>query len=66
VLARLGKPLHWIGFNDASHTWEPIAEDGDGAYQHIRVGLQLVDRKGRCATPTCRSSMSRSRIWRPN
>ena len=46
VLARLGKPLHWIGFNDASHTWEPLAEDGDGAYQHIRVGLQLVDRKG--------------------
>ena len=46
VLARLGKPLHWIGFDDASHTWEPIAEDGEGAYQHIRVGLQLVDRKG--------------------
>ncbi|EXI64560.1 MAG: cell division protein ZipA [Candidatus Accumulibacter adjunctus] len=46
VLARLGKPLHWIGFNEESHAWEPISEDGDVAYQHIRVGLQLVDRKG--------------------
>ncbi|HRD87856.1 MAG TPA: cell division protein ZipA C-terminal FtsZ-binding domain-containing protein, partial [Accumulibacter sp.] len=46
VLARLGKPLHWIGFDDESHSWQPIAEEGDGAYQHIRVGLQLVDRKG--------------------
>ncbi|HRL78632.1 MAG TPA: cell division protein ZipA C-terminal FtsZ-binding domain-containing protein [Candidatus Accumulibacter phosphatis] len=46
VLARLGKPLHWIGFNDESRAWEPIVEEGDGAYQHIRVGLQLVDRKG--------------------
>lgn len=46
VLARLGKTVNWIGFNEQSHEWEPILEDGDGAYRHIRVGLQLVDRKG--------------------
>jgi FtsZ-interacting cell division protein ZipA len=46
ALARLGKTVNWIGFNEHSHQWEPILEDGDGAYRHIRVGLQLVDRKG--------------------
>lgn len=46
ALARLGKTVNWIGFNEHSHEWEPILEDGDGAYRHIRVGLQLVDRKG--------------------
>ena len=46
ALTRLGKTVNWIGFNEHSHEWEPILEDGDGAYRHIRVGLQLVDRKG--------------------
>ncbi len=46
ALARLGKTVNWIGFNEHSHEWEPILEDGDGAYRHIRIGLQLVDRKG--------------------
>ncbi|MCM8594473.1 cell division protein ZipA C-terminal FtsZ-binding domain-containing protein [Accumulibacter sp.] len=46
AIARLGKPVNWIGFNEESHEWEPIAEDSDCAYRHIRVGLQLVDRKG--------------------
>ena len=46
ALERIGKPLNWIGYNETSREWEPIVEDSDGAYQHIRVGLQLVDRKG--------------------
>ncbi|HRF13475.1 MAG: cell division protein ZipA C-terminal FtsZ-binding domain-containing protein [Candidatus Accumulibacter phosphatis] len=46
ALARLGKPLHWIGFNEQEHAWEAILEDTDSAYQHIRIGLQLVDRQG--------------------
>ena len=46
ALARLGKPLHWIGFNEQEHEWEAILEDADSAYQHIRIGLQLVDRQG--------------------
>lgn len=45
-LARLRKPVNWIGYNEASHAWEPILEDSDSAYRHIRVGLQLVDRQG--------------------
>lgn len=46
ALARLAKPVHWIGFNEQAHEWEPIVEDSDSTYRHIRVGLQLVDRKG--------------------
>lgn len=45
-LARLGKPMHWIGYNEQGHEWEPIVEDSDSDYRHIRVGLQLVDRQG--------------------
>ena len=46
ALARLGKPVHWIGFNEQEHEWEPILEEADSAYRHIRIGLQLVDRQG--------------------
>lgn len=46
ALARLAKPVHWIGFNDDAQEWEPIIEDSERTYRHIRVGLQLVDRKG--------------------
>lgn len=46
TLARLGKPVNWIGYNESAHAWEPIVEDSDRTYQHIRVGLQLVDRQG--------------------
>jgi hypothetical protein len=46
ALARLGKPVHWIGFNEQEHAWEAILEDTDSAYRHIRIGLQLVDRQG--------------------
>lgn len=45
-LARLAKPVHWIGFNEQAHEWEPIIDDSDRDYRHIRVGLQLVDRRG--------------------
>ena len=46
ALARLEKPVNWIGFNEHSQEWEPIVEDGERGYRHLRVGLQLVDRKG--------------------
>jgi hypothetical protein len=46
ALARLEKPVNWIGFNEQSQEWEPIVEDGERGYRHLRVGLQLVDRKG--------------------
>ena len=46
VLARVRKPLHWIGYNERSREWEPIIDDGDSEYRRIRIGLQLVDRHG--------------------
>lgn len=46
TLARLSKAVHWIGHNEDAHAWEPIADDSEREYRHIRVGLQLVDRKG--------------------
>lgn len=46
ALARIGKAVNWIGYNESAREWEEIADDGDNVYRHIRVGLQLVDRKG--------------------
>lgn len=46
VLARIRKPIHWIGYNEYTREWEPIVDDGQSEYRRIRVGLQLVDRKG--------------------
>lgn len=46
ALARLGKPVNWLGYNEDLRDWEAIRDDSDGIYRHVRVGLQLVDRKG--------------------
>lgn len=46
VLARIRKPVHWIGYNELSREWEPIIDDGASEYRRLRVGLQLVDRQG--------------------
>ena len=46
VLARVRKPVYWLGFNETSREWDVIVDDGQSAYRRIRVGLQLVDRKG--------------------
>jgi len=46
VLARIRKPVHWIGYNERSREWEAIIDDGDSEYRRIRAGLQLVDRNG--------------------
>ncbi len=46
VLARIRKPVHWIGYNERSREWEAIVDDGESEYRRIRVGLQLVDRQG--------------------
>lgn len=46
ALARVRKPIHWIGYNERSREWEPIIDDGDSEYRRIRAGLQLVDRNG--------------------
>lgn len=46
ALARVRKPIHWIGYNERSREWETIIDDGDSEYRRIRIALQLVDRSG--------------------
>jgi hypothetical protein len=46
ALARIRKPIHWIGYNERSCEWETVVDDGESEYRRIRVGLQLVDRRG--------------------
>jgi ZipA-like protein with FtsZ-binding domain len=42
------RSVQWEGFDEASASWEPL--DAGGSYSKMRVGLQLVDRRG-AATP---------------
>ena len=46
ALARLRKPVNWIGYNEYSREWETIVDNGQNEYRRLRVGLQLVDRRG--------------------
>ena len=46
TLARIRKPLLWVGFNEATREWESIVADGQREYRSLRIGLQLVDRRG--------------------
>ncbi|MBS1197953.1 MAG: putative ZipA related protein involved in cell division [Proteobacteria bacterium] len=46
ALARISKPVLWVGFNDKQREWEIIQTDSDRAYRRLRIGLQLADRRG--------------------
>lgn len=46
VLHRLGKPVHWIGYNEAAREWQRLASDHELEVRRLRVGLQLVNRLG--------------------
>ena len=46
ALSRVRKPVHWIGYDEAAGEWRPISGQSDGEFRHVRVGLQLVDRRG--------------------
>lgn len=46
ALARLRKPVRWLGCNERTREWEPLREDSTAEYRRLRVGLQLVDRRG--------------------
>lgn len=46
ALARLRKPVRWLGCNERSREWEPLREESGAEYRRLRVGLQLVDRRG--------------------
>ena len=45
-LQRVGKPVHWVGFNDLNRQWERLAADSEAPVRRLRIGLQLVDRQG--------------------
>lgn len=46
ALARIRKPVQWVGYNEFAREWEPIVDDGKNEYRRLRVGVQLVDRQG--------------------
>lgn len=46
ALARISKPLVWVGFNERQREWEIVRPDSEKAYRRLRVGLQLADRRG--------------------
>ncbi|MDS4014943.1 MAG: cell division protein ZipA C-terminal FtsZ-binding domain-containing protein [Candidatus Accumulibacter sp.] len=46
AMQRIEKAINWIGYNEESNEWDLIADDSDRAYQHVRIGLQMVDRRG--------------------
>ena len=46
IQGRIKRSIHWIGYNKQAARWEVISEQSQTEYQHIRVGLQLVDRQG--------------------
>ncbi|WP_374327499.1 cell division protein ZipA C-terminal FtsZ-binding domain-containing protein [Azonexus sp.] len=46
VLRRLGKPVHWVGFDESRRKWLPLHSDEDIAVRRLRIGLPLVNRLG--------------------
>lgn len=46
VLQRVGKPVHWVGFNERSREWERLRSDSELPVRRLRIGLQLVNRLG--------------------
>ena len=46
TLQRVGKPIHWVHFNERNREWERIVPDSEVPVRRLRVGLQLVDRMG--------------------
>lgn len=46
ALARLHKPVHWIGFNERSREWERLLPESEATVRRLRIGLQLVNRLG--------------------
>lgn len=49
ALSHVRKPVHWFGYDELAHEWEEIRVADGKEYRSIRVGLQLVDRRGPAA-----------------
>ncbi len=54
ALTRVRKPIHWFGYNEVTREWETVEADSGVDYRSLRVGLQLVDRRG----PVAESDLS--------
>ena len=46
AIQRIGKPVHWIGYNERNREWERLSVDNTHSVRRLRVGLQLVNRLG--------------------
>lgn len=46
TLTRVRKAVQWIGYNEQTRDWEAIVDTATSEYRRLRVGLQLVDRRG--------------------
>ncbi len=45
-LQRIGRPVHFVAFNERSREWVRLRSDVDMRVRSLRVGLQLVNRLG--------------------
>jgi hypothetical protein len=46
ALLRLNKPVHWVGYNEMTREWVRLASDSELRLRRLRIGLQLVNRRG--------------------
>lgn len=46
TLAHVRKPIHWFGHNEMTREWEAVDAASSTEYRSLRIGLQLVDRRG--------------------
>lgn len=46
VLKDLGKPVHWMGFDDAHNVWRELNAHSASAHHWFCAAIQIVDRKG--------------------
>ncbi|WP_319238733.1 cell division protein ZipA C-terminal FtsZ-binding domain-containing protein [uncultured Propionivibrio sp.] len=46
ALAHVRKRVVWLGFNEMTREWEAIEAGSGTPYRSLRIGLQLVDRRG--------------------
>ena len=46
ALAKLTKPVTWVGYNERNRAWELITAHNAGDYHRLRAGLLLADRRG--------------------
>lgn len=46
TLQRIGRPVHFVAFNERSREWVRLRSDAEMRVRSLRVGLQLVNRLG--------------------